>query len=92
MRRARVINNEFVQSNECEGWSPMNATVHTVKAPAIGTHRHDAHAENVALRAYIVKLELLHVSSVGLLMVNPPASQLVELHIADIRRVMGERP
>ena len=48
-------------------------------------------AENTALRAYITTLELLLVSSVGVVLAPSPNREVAELHVEDIRRALGKR-
>lgn len=77
----------------------MNATVHAVKAQIIrALHREapidrvaELEAENVALRSRIVALELLLVSSVGVVLAPAPSREVARLHVEDIRKALSAR-
>ena len=79
----------------------MNQHIHAIKAQIVDRLRHDSpkptdriaqlEADNAALRAYIVRLELLHVSSIGLMLAPAPLPELAKLHVDDVRRVMSQR-
>lgn len=75
----------------------MNATVHAVKAQIVKALRRGApvdratelEAENIALRARIVTLELLLVSSVGVILAPAPSREVAALHVEDIRKALS---
>lgn len=75
----------------------MNATVHAVKAQIVKALRREApvdhatelEAENIALRARIVTLELLLVSSVGVVLAPAPNREVAALHVEDIRKALS---
>jgi len=75
----------------------MNATAHAVKAHIIKALKREApvdreallEAENVALRARITTLELLLVSSVGVVLAPAPNREVAALHVEDIRKALS---
>lgn len=77
----------------------MNATINAIKAQITEALKHDTprpaeviaklEVDNVALRSRITALELLLVSSVGVLLAPARSQEVVALHIADIRRALS---